>query len=72
MNIIDLVAEIYNTACAVFNHGIENYWNTIPSGSKWFMVALLVWLIYQWGARDGRRAVLKKLREREKHARKSA
>lgn len=70
--IINLATEIYNTACAVFNHGIENYWNTIPSGSKWFMVALLVWLIYQWGARDGRRAVLKKLREREKRARKSA
>ena len=72
MNIIDLVAEIYNTLTWVFNTTCESLWNNCPIGSRWVFFVLLVWLVYQWGARDGRRAVLKKLREREKHARKSA
>lgn len=73
MNILNHFADFYNLVCAVFNRGCENYWHTIPSGSKWIMVALFVLLIYEWGKRDGKRAVLRKLRERERrHERYSA
>lgn len=72
MSIVSLLATIYNTCAWAFNTTLENWWNTCPTGSRWIVVALFVWAIYEWGKRDGRRAVLKKLREREHRARKSA
>lgn len=66
MDILTLIVNFYNTFCDVFNRGISNYWNLMPTGVRWANLLFFGWLIYQWGRESGRKSVLRKLRKKRK------